>query len=333
MSISIKNKIIGGNSVFIVAEAGINHNGKLSIAKKLVSKAKEAGADAIKFQTFEASDLTSIHSKYYKIFKKLALNSSDFSEISDYAKSLGIIFFSAPFSNHAVDMLHKLKVPAFKIASGDLTNHPLISYTAKKMKPMILSTGMSNFDEIKQAIKAVQMTGNKKIIIMHSVSAYPTPTNEVNLNSISWLQNKIPYPVGFSDNGKDMLVPIIAVAKGSRIIEKHFTINHKLSGPDHTLSANPKEFLMMVKQIREIEKMLGDDVKKCQPSEIDGLISVRRSITATRQINKGTKITIDMVSPKRPATGIEPKFLPKILGKISKKNILKDQSIQWSDLS
>lgn len=332
MSIRIKNKIIGDNSVFIVAEAGINHNGKLSLAKKLVSKAKEVGADAIKFQTFEASDLTSIHSKYYKIFKKLTLSSSDFGEISDYAKSLGIVFFSAPFSNKATDMLTKLNVPAFKIASGDLTDLPLISYVAKKMKPIILSTGMSNFNEIKQAVRTVKSTGNNKIIILHSVSAYPTPIEDVNLNSIPFLQSKFPYPIGYSDNGKNLIVPLVAVAKGAKMIEKHFTISNKLSGPDHQFSTNPKEFSVLVKQIREIESMLGKNEKKCQPSELEGLVSVRRGITALTNISKGTKITSNMVAPKRPATGIQPQFLTKVIGKVTKRNISEDESINWKDL-
>ena len=333
MLIKIKNKVIGNNITFVVAEAGINHNGKLRLAKNLVLKAKESGADAIKFQSFEASDLTSVHSKYFKIFRKLELSSSDFGEISDYAKSLGIIFFSAPFSNKAVDMLAKLRVPAYKIASGDLTNLPLISYAAKKMKPIILSTGMSNLDEIKQAVRVVKSTGNNKIILLHSVSSYPTPIEDVNLNSISFLQKKFSYPIGYSDNGKNMLVPLIAVGKGSKIIEKHFTSSKKLSGPDHKLSADPQEFSLMVKQIRQIEKMLGKSIKKCQPSEVDGLISVRRSITAVTNIEKNTIITNEMIMPKRPASGIEPKFFSKIIGKISKKNIMKDESLQWNDVN
>ncbi|MEX0595346.1 MAG: N-acetylneuraminate synthase family protein, partial [Candidatus Paceibacterota bacterium] len=307
------------------------HNGNLKIAKKLVSKAKEIGADAIKFQTFKADDLASKNSKFFKLFKKLELSYNDFAELSDHAKSSGIIFFSTPFSNKAVDLLDKLNVPAFKIASGDLTNIPLIRYISAKMKPVILSTGMADMNEVNYAVRTINSI-NKKIIILHSVSAYPTPTKEVNLSTLDHLKQKFPYPIGYSDNGSDDLVPLAAIARGAKLIEKHFTLDNKLKGPDHSLSADPNQFQNLIKNIRIIEEMLGDGIKKCQPSELKNKVLARRSITANTTIGKNSIIRREMIGIKRPATGIEPRFLSKVLGKRAKRTIQIDSAIKWSDI-
>jgi len=321
MEIKIKNKKIGEqHPAFVIAEGGINHNGSVKIAKKLVLKASEIGSNAIKFQTFSASDLTSVKSKYYKLFKKLELNESQFGEISDYAKEHDIIFLSTPFSENAVDILNRLKVPAFKIASGDLTDIPLIKYASSKNKTMIISTGMGIINEVKEAVMAIKSQSNKKIIILHSVSAYPTPSKEANLRSILTLKNTFKVPVGYSDNGNNMFVPLIAVAIGAKIIEKHFTLRNNMKGPDHKLSANPNEFKEMVNKIRMVEEIMGDGDKRCQPSEFENRTHARRSITANMLIPKNVKIKSSMISNKRPAKGIEPKFWNKILGKKYKEN-------------
>jgi N,N'-diacetyllegionaminate synthase len=333
MKIKISNKWIGDNSpVFVTAEVGINHNGSLKLAKKLVKSAKDSGADAIKFQTFKASDIATQKSKFYKIFKKVELDESDYGEISDYAKSNSIIFFSTPVNESAVDILLKLKVPAFKIGSGNLTNIPVIKYAASKRKPMIVSTGMSNIDEINLAINSIKKQNNNKIILMHSVSSYPTPTNETNLSVIKNLEKKFPYPIGYSDNGSDSLVPIASVMMGAKIIEKHFTINKKLKGSDHFMSADPTELKQIVKNVRFAETMFGDGIKKCQPSELENRTQARRSITSKITIDKGLKITQDMLTFKRPATGIEPRYYKKIIGKKVKKKIHSDHPIKWNDL-
>ena len=333
LRIKIANKWIGEQSpVFIIAEAGINHNGNLQIAKKLIKKAKECGADAIKFQTFTAGDLTSTKSKYFKIFENLEFSHNDFLELYRYAKKQNIIIFSSPFSFEAVDMLIKLKTPAFKIASGDITNIPLIKYSAAKKKPMIVSTGMSTIEEIQNALRTIQSQGNKRIIILHSVSAYPAPIDEINLKVIPYLEKKIHYPIGYSDNGSDQLVPIIAVSIGATVIEKHFTLNRKFKGPDHKLSSDPKQFSIMVKNIRLVEKMLGNGLKKCQPSEIDNRINARRSITTNVTIPKGTKIKRNMIGIKRPATGIEPKYFNQVIGKTATHTIKSEESLKWKDI-
>ena len=333
MRIKIRNKWIGEHfPVFIIAEAGINHNGNLEIAKKMITKAKECGADAIKFQTFKAEDLTSIKSKFFKIFKNLELSYSDFIELYYYAKKQNIIIFSSPFSFEAIDLLTKIKTPAFKIASGDLTNIPLIKYTASKKKPMIVSTGMSNIEEIKNALRTIQSQGNNKIIILHSVSAYPAPINEVNLQTIQLLKRKFHYPIGYSDNGSELLVPLIAVSNGAKVIEKHFTLDRKLKGPDHKLSADPQQFRILVNNIRSVEMMLGNGIKNCQPSEIENRVNARRSITANVTIPKGSKITQKMIGIKRPATGIEPKYFNEVLGKTATRTIKSEESLKWKDI-
>ncbi len=333
MKIKISNKWVGNNNpVFMIAEGGINHNGKLSFAKKIISKAKAAGADAVKFQTFKAEDLASSKSKYFKIFKKLELDFEEFGELSDCAKSQKIIFLSTPFSNDAVNYLHKINTPAFKIASGDLTNLPLIKHAASKKKPIILSTGMANPIEIRDAVKTIQSTNNKKIILMHSVSSYPAPINETNLLSIKYLKEKYSYPIGYSDNGKDLAVPLVAVILGAKIIEKHFTLNKKMKGPDHKLSADPSDFENLVKNIRNSTKMLGNGIKKCQPSELENRINARRSITSKINIMKNEVIKNDMITLNRPANGISPKFLTRVIGKKSKKKISAGDSIKWNDL-
>jgi len=333
MKIKISNKLVGNNNpVFMIAEGGINHNGKLSLAKKIISKAKAAGADAVKFQTFKAEDLASPKSKFFKIFKKLELDFEEFGELADYAKNQNIIFLSTPFSFDAVNLLMQLKVPAFKIASGDLTNIPLVEYAASKKKPMIISTGMANETEIQQSINAIRKTGNKKIIIMHSVSAYPTPINEVNLSVIKQLREKFKQPVGYSDNGSNLLVPVIAVASGADLIEKHFTINRKLSGPDQKFSTNPSDFKKLVKNIRLVEKMMGVNIKKCQTSEFGNKFAARRSITALTTIERGTKIDKKMLGLQRPASGLEPKYFSRVIGKRAKRKITKGESIKWNQI-
>jgi len=333
MIINVKKRKIGENNpVFIIAEAGINHNGNVKLAKKMISVAKKSGVDAIKFQTFKASDLASPSSPYFKIFKKNELEDEEFGEISDYAREKEIIFFSTPVSEDAVDLLIKLRVPLFKISSGDLTHLPLLRHVASKKKPIIISTGMSNLREINNAVKTINSKSNKKIMILHSVSAYPTPMNEVNLNSIQLLKERFPYPIGYSDNGEGNLVSLTAVAVGAKIIEKHFTLSKKMIGPDHSFSSDPKELEDLVKKIKQTEKILGKKEKNYQPSEKKIRVLARRSIITKTMIPKGTKISKKMLSIRRPATGIAPSNLSKVIGNFTIKKINSNQPLKWSYL-
>lgn len=332
MQICLGKKKIGPKyPTFVIAEAGVNHNGSLRIAKKLITKAKNCGADAIKFQTFKADDLSTKESKYYKILKNLELNYDYFAELSDFAKSSEILFLSTPFSLEAIDLLNKINVVAFKIASGDLTHLPLIKYAAKKRKPMLISTGMANIEEVKEAITAIESVKNNKIIILHSVSGYPYTLSEANLLTLNTLRKNFNYPVGFSDNGDKTLVPLVAVAMGANVIEKHFTLDKKMKGPDHRISSDPSEMKELIQKIRLIEEIRGDGIKKCQKSEFLVKINARRSLTALQSIEKNKKINESMIGIQRPGTGIAPKYLQKVLGKKAKRNLKEGRILKWND--
>lgn len=333
MKIKVEGKTIGDNSpVYIIGEAGINHNGQIKNAKKMVDIAKKSGADAIKFQTFKAEDLTTPDSIYYKVFKKAELDYSDFGEISDYSKQLGITFLSTPFSEDASDFLEEIKVPIYKISSGDLTHLPLLKHVAKKKKPVIISTGMSSLEEIKSAIKTICKENNNKILILHSVSGYPTPIKDSNILAINMLKEKFPYPIGYSDNGSNELVPLVAASAGAKIIEKHFTISKKMDVPDKNISVNPNELKKLILNIRNVEKILGIDVKKVQPSEVKIKKIARRSVIAKCQIEKGTKISTEMLMIKRPGSGIPPSSINRIIGKTAKKMIKIYEPLSWSKI-
>jgi len=333
MTIKIKNRKIGkSHPVFVIAEVGINHNGDKNIAKKLIKMAKNAGADAVKFQTFRAEDLVSKNSKFYSLFKKLELSDGIFKELAKFSKKQGIIFLSTPFSEKAVDLLVECNCSAFKIASGDLTNIPLIKYAAKKQKPMIISTGMSTLEEIKEAVKSIKSQKNNQIIILHSISGYPTPLEEANLNSIPFLSKKFSYPIGFSDNGSSKIVPQVATALGACVIEKHFTFDKKAIGPDHQISSDVKELTEIIENIKNIKLTLGNYEKSYQKCEKENRIHARRGIVANQEIQKNSKIKKNMISIKRPALGMPPKDIKKILNKITKRKIKSDEPINWKDL-
>ncbi len=331
-------------STFIIAEAGVNHNGSLKIAKKLIDTAKEAGADAIKFQTFKTENLVtntaqkaeyqiknSKHNTQYEMLKSLELTPTEFKKIGKYAKNKEIIFLSSPFDTQSVDLLEELNLPLYKIGSGEITNFPLLKHIAKKQKPIILSTGMSTMGEVEEAIQFLEKY-NDDITLMHCLTSYPAPKEDVNLNVIKTLKNTFKKPVGFSDHTTGIEISLAAVALGSTIIEKHFTFDKKLPGPDHKASLEPAEFAKMVKSIRNIEKALGNGIKKPTPEELKIKKVVRKSIVSKDHIPQGTIITKDMLEFKRPGTGIEPKNVDQVIGKKTTKNIPKDTLITWNQL-
>lgn len=346
MKIKIKNKQIGnGKPCFIIAEAGVNHNGSLELAKKLVDEAKKAGADAIKFQTFKAEDLVTKKTEMvayqrknvekkesqFEMLKKLELSEKDFIELKKHCDKKGIIFLSTPHTENAIDFLEPL-VPVYKIGSGDLTNLPFLEKVARKQKPIILSTGMATLNEVREAVNTIKKEGNNKIILLHCTTNYPCSLEEVNLKAMLTLKKEFNLPVGYSDHTLGILVPIMAVAMGAKVLEKHFTLNKNLPGPDHKASLNPKELKEMVEAIRNVEKALGCGIKK--PTNYEEKIKsfVRKSIVAKVNITKGTKITKEMITIKRPGTGIEPKYFNRILGKKAKTNIKKDSLITWDKI-
>jgi N-acetylneuraminate synthase/N,N'-diacetyllegionaminate synthase len=344
--IRIADKTIGYNKpIFIVAEAGINHNGSLKNAKKLVDIALESGADAVKFQTYKAENVVtsnlelleyqrddiSKNIKQIDIIKKYELKYEDFKKIKKYCDNKNIIFLSTPHSFDAIDFLEEL-VPAYKIGSGDLTNISFLRHVARKNKPVILGTGMATLKEVKKAVEIIKCEKNYKIIVLHCTTNYPTKFEEVNLRMMITMQKHLKCLVGYSDHTLGITVPIAAAALGARVIEKHFTIDKKLSGPDHKASLEPDELAKMIREIRNTEKILGKSEKKPTKTEKKIMKFVRKSIVASQDIDRGAIITKEMITIKRPATGIPPTDFDKIIGKRAKNKILKDQIIKKSML-
>jgi sialic acid synthase SpsE len=320
-------------NTYVIAEGGLNHNGDINIAKKLIDSAKECGANAIKFQTYKTENFVRETNQYFDVFKNAELNFEQFEELKNYSKSIGLTFFSTPFDIESAEFLNQLEIPCFKIASSDLTNLPLITKIAKMQKPMIISSGLSTMNEINDAVNCCLFEGNNQIALLHCVANYPAQPNEVNMNVINTLKKTFGFPIGYSDNGESSLVDIVAVSMGANIIEKHFTLDKKMSGPDHSFSIDPNGLKSLISQIHEIDQMKGDGIKIPQFSEIKNRLTIRKSITAKRDLQQGEKIQEGDISIKRPADGIEPKYLTMILGKTINTNIKKDSPIFWSSIS
>ena len=320
-------------NTYVIAEGGLNHNGDINIAKKLIDSAKECGANAIKFQTYKTENFVRETNQYFDVFKNAELNFEQFEELKNYSKNIGLTFFSTPFDIESAEFLNQLEIPCFKIASSDLTNLPLITKIAKMQKPMIISSGLSTMNEINDAVNCCLFEGNNQIALLHCVANYPAQPNEVNMNVINTLKKTFGFPIGYSDNGESSLVDIVAVSMGANIIEKHFTLDKKMSGPDHGFSIDPNGLKSLISQIHEIDQMKGDGIKIPQFSEIKNRLTIRKSITAKRDLQQGEKIQEDDISIKRPADGIEPKYLTMILGKTINTNIKKDSPIFWSSIS
>lgn len=346
MKIKIDDKLIGeGQSCFIIAEAGVNHNGDFNLAKKLIDMAKDAGVDAVKFQTFKAENIVTPkaeQAKYqtknigkkesqYAMLKRLELPYSAFRKLKKYCDKKGIIFLSTPHSSKEdVDIVAEL-CPAIKIASGDLTNLPILEYMAKKQLPIILSTGMANLEEVREAVKTI-LPINKKLILLHCTTNYPTPLKEVNLKAILTMEKEFNLLIGYSDHTEEISVSLTAVAMGACVIEKHFTLDKNMPGPDHKASLEPQELKTMVKGIRNIEAALGGGKKVPNPSELEVAKAARKSIIAAEDIRKGDIIEESMLVIKRPGTGIAPKYFSKILGKKAKEDIKKDEVLKWEKI-
>lgn len=329
--------------VFIIAEAGINHNGNLEIAKKLVNVAVDAGCNAVKFQTFKAENIASKHAKQaeyqikntaieesqYEMLKRLELSEEYHYELIKHCHACGIMFMSTPFDEESGDILEKMGVEVFKIPSGEITNLPFLRHIARKGKPIILSTGMSYIGEIEEALNEIREEGNNQILLLHCVSNYPAKFEDVNLNAMITMKNTFKIETGYSDHTLGIAASIAAVALGAKVIEKHFTLDRDLKGPDHKASLIPEELNELVKSIRNIEKALGDGIKKPAVSEQNTIEVARKSIVAKVDIKKGMKISSEMLCIKRPGTGIQPKFSELIIGAQLKEDLEKDQILEW----
>ena len=345
--IKIGNKVIGEDyPTFVIAEAGCNHDCILERGKQLIIMAAENGADAIKFQTFKADKLvTKTVPRFWEQNKPGTtqislyetqddLTKDEYLELVDTCKKKNIIFLSTPFDEDSVDFLEELNVPAYKIASTDLTNVPFLRYIAKKGKPIILSLGMGSIGEIEEAVSAIRREGNDDIILLHCMVIYPTPAEQANVRFIQTLQKLFPdYPVGFSDHTLGINVPIVASALGAKIIEKHFTIDKNIKGaPDHPISIDPDELKEMVNGIREAQLCLGSETRKITGEEIYAMQSGRRRIVANINIPAGTKIEPYMISMKRSTEGLYPRYYDVIIGKEARVDIKEDEGITWNKI-
>jgi len=327
----------------IIAEAGVNHNGSVDIAKKLIDFAKDSGADFVKFQTFKTEALVTRKAdiaKYQKklaekdksqfnMLKKLELNRIEHEELIQHCEKKGIRFLSTAFDHESIDLLAELNIPFFKIPSGEITNLPYLRHIGSMGKPVVMSTGMATLEEIRDAMNVILKAGAEKdqISILHCNTEYPTPMEDVNLKAMNTIRDELGVDVGYSDHTLGIEIPIAAVALGATIIEKHFTIDRKLYGPDHAASLEPDELKAMVAAIRNIEKAMGNGVKKPSPSEMKNLPIVRKSIVAKKLIKKGEIYSEDNLAVKRSEVGISPMEWDRVLGKKSKQNFNTDDLI------
>ncbi len=327
-------------SVYIIAEAGVNHNGSFALACKLVDAAKEVGADCIKFQTFKSENLVSRSAKkaeYQKMttgdslqqdmLKKLELSFDEFIQLKDYCEKVGICFLSTPFDLDSIDFLNSIDMPFWKIPSGEVTNLPYLLALAKTGKPVVMSTGMCTLQEIRAAIDVLQANGTTEIKLLHCNTEYPTPFEDVNLKAMQTMRDEFHLEVGYSDHTKGIEVPIAAVALGATIIEKHFTLDRNMEGPDHKASLEPQELAEMVCCIRNIEKALGSGDKTPSPSEKKNIAVARKSIVAKSKIKAGDTLTEDNITVKRPGIGISPMKWFEVLGTKAVKDFDEDELI------
>lgn len=333
-----------GQPCYVIAEAGVNHNCDVALGRRHVDTARAAGADAIKFQSYKASRIsTRVAPRYWfepadpkgtqwDTFDKLdKLSDEDFAALLRHASEVGLTAFSTPFDDAAVDFLAGLDVPAFKIASADLTCHGLIERAARVGRPMILSTGTSTLAEVEEALAVCERAGNDRVVLLHCTLKYPCPPEGINLRMMEHLMRAFPgVPVGLSDHSLGISVPQAAVALGACMVEKHYTVDKTLPGsPDHHLSVDPAELTAMVGGIRTVEKALGKAHKGMEPLERDAWMYARRSVTSARAITRGTTITREMLTYKRPGTGISPKHMELVVGRVARTDIPDDTTMTW----
>lgn len=337
-----------GRSVFVIAEAGVNHNGRLDLALKLVDAAAKAGADAVKFQTFKAEQLSSKAgemAEYQKknigktesqveMLRKLELREAFYKPIMKRCAEKKILFLSTPHGGfESVDFLVKLKVKALKFGSGDLTNLPVLSYAAKFKLPMILGTGMATFREVQDAVRVIQRAGNKKIVMLHCTTNYPCPFDEVDLRAMQTMMTKLPVFVGYSDHTEGIQVPTMAATLGACLIEKHFTLDRSMPGPDHKASLEPDELAAMVQAILRVPIILGSAEKRPHASERDVTTIARKSLVSLRKIQKGECFTLENLGIKRPGNGLSPSLFDRVLGRPATRAIQADVPLRRGDVS
>jgi len=331
------------NKVFIIAEAGVNHNGSIELAKKLIDVAVEANVDAVKFQTFKAEQLVSKNAQkaayqkettdasetQFEMIKKLELDVNTHKELIAYCNDKNIMFLSTPFDHESIELLHNLDMGIFKIPSGEITNLPYLRHIGQLQKQVILSTGMAELGEIEDALDVLIAAGTKKedMTVLHANTQYPTPMEDVNLKAMRTIGQAFDIPYGYSDHTLGIEVDIAAVAMGACVIEKHFTLDKTMQGPDHKASLEPDELKSMVTAIRNIELALGTGIKKPSPSETPNIAIARKSIVATALIKQGERLNEANIAIKRPGIGIDPMRWDELVGSIAQKDYREDELI------
>jgi len=317
-----------GERCFVIAEAGVNHNGDLHCALELVDAAAAAGADAVKFQTFSTDALVSKQSPQYQMLRELELSPEDFRELAQYCARKNILFLSTPFDEASARLLDELDMRFFKVPSGELTNLPFIEYLCAFKKPLIVSTGMADIAEVQAAADIITNAG-VPFALLHCVSAYPADASATNLRAMETLSRQFNVPVGFSDHSLGTAIAVAAVALGAKILEKHFTLSRDLPGPDHRASLEPDELRGMIADIRAIESALGDGVKRPALIELETAKIARRSIVAAHDIHAGTPIASEMLVIKRPGTGFAPAQLSSVIDRVARVDIAEGTPITW----
>lgn len=332
-SIKIGDARVGdGKPAYIIAEIGLNHDGDVIQAKRLVEAAARAGADAVKFQVFQAAELCSKKNDHFSLFESLELIADEWAEVAAVAADREIPFIASVFGRKSADILETIEAPSYKIASGDLTYWSLLRYVAAKRRPVILSTGMATIGEIDEALRQIYDTGNREVALLHCVSAYPPSFSDLNLRAIPTLKTAFGVPIGFSDHTLRSIASVAAVTMGANLIEKHFTLDTNRPGPDHKLSLGPSDFAAMIQDIRLVESLQGDGYKTPTTAELEVKKFARRSVTAKTDIPTGSIITNDCIEIVRPAAGIEPRFAFLVVGRAAKRTIAQGESIAWKDV-
>lgn len=347
LEFKIGGRMVGpGHPCFIIAEAGVNHNGDMDMARRLVDVAAQAGADAVKFQTFKSEKLVSLSTPKAgyqlqttdatetqgEMLRKLELPPEDHMGLQAHCKEAGLLFISTPFDEDSADFLAELDVPAFKIPSGEVNNLPFLEHVARKGKPVILSTGMSYLSEVDEAIRTIRNAGCDELVVLHCVSNYPADPADVNLGAMNSMATALGVPVGYSDHTLGIQVPLAARALGACVIEKHFTLDRGLPGPDHPASLEPQELIDMVRGIRIVESALGHGRKEPADSEANSRQVVRRSLAAKVDIGPGEVLSPNLLTQLRPGTGIPPNFMDQVIGRTLRRALRSGELLDWSDL-
>ncbi len=333
--VTINGVTVGdGHPAYIIAEASCNHNGSLATGKELIQAAKECGASAVKFQNYLAKDFVCKDNVMYDVFKSVEQKKEFFEELYDYAQKIGMTMFSTAAAIEGADEIEAIGMPAIKLGSSNINNFPLLEHVATKKVPILFSAGLATLEEIEETVRFFEDRGRRDILFFHCVAVYPARIEDVNARFIQTLKARFPYPIGYSDHTIGIHAAVASVCVGANMIEKHFTLDNKMKGPDHSFSADPKVMKEMIEAIREVEKALGTSERKLAAEEWGFRNTARRYVVANKSISKGDALTRDKLTTKKPGPkpGLEPKYLSALIGKVAARDILEEEPITWEDI-